>query len=344
MSTVDRPKYVLVEYGVVIAAVLAIAGVAALGGAVMASQPSTSTERVTIYQDDISTTTDESAVVTEDLPLEGINEGDTLRNQDRYLVGATPNLTLAVNSSLPDDRIVNITHRLVVQYEATVAEGGTLGRNTTVLINESATTNGTFSTSETINPQSIQAERDRINSQLGNAVDVSADLLLDVTYEVDGDVSYAGSMSASAPVVVNAESYYIDGDLSASQTEQRTSTHTVEESADPIDYLGLGLVGLLAFVGAAGSVLLRRDIDAEEIRTQIYRDRYAEWISRGEIPTGTGKRYVRIDELEDIVDIGIDSNKRVIWNDDYDIYAVVDDDIIYYYTAGSADIGDWLNV
>ncbi|MFB6228703.1 MAG: hypothetical protein ABEH88_09115, partial [Halobacteriales archaeon] len=87
MSTVDRPKYVLVEYGVVIAVVLAIAGVAALGGAWMSSQPSTSTEQVTVFRDDISTTTDESAVLTEDLPLKGLNEGDTLRNQNRYLLG-----------------------------------------------------------------------------------------------------------------------------------------------------------------------------------------------------------------------------------------------------------------
>jgi hypothetical protein len=344
MSTVDRPKYVLVEYGAVIAAVLAIAGVAALGGAVMASQPSTSTTQETIFRDDVSVTTDESAVVTGDPPLEGITEGDTLRNQNQYLLGLTPNLTLTVNSSLPEGRTVDITHRLVVQYEATIAEGGTLGRNTTVLIDESATTNGTFSTAETINPESIQTRREQIGSNLSSAVDVSADLVLNVTYEVDGAVSYAGSMGASAPVVVNGQRYYIDGDLSASETEQRTETRKNQQSADPIGYLGLGLVGLLALVGAAGSVLLRRDIDAEEIRTQIYRDRYAEWISRGEIPTGTDKRYVRIDELEDIVDIGIDSNKRVIWNDDYDIYAVVDNDIVYYYTAGSADIGDWLNV
>jgi len=344
MSTVDRPKYVLIEYGAVIAAVLAIAGVAALGGAWMASQPSESTTQETVFQDSLATTTDESAVVTSDVPLEGINEGDRLRNQDRYLLGATPNLTLAVNSSLPDGRIVNVTHRLVVRYQATIAEGGVLGRNTTVLINESTTTNDTFSTTATIDPESIRAERDRIQSELGGAVDVSSDLLLDVTYEVDGDVSYDGSMSASAPIVVNAESYYVDGDLSASRTEQQTETRTVEISPDPLGYLGLGVVGVLALVAAAGSVLMRRDIDAEDVRTRIYRSRYEEWISRGDIPTGTEKRYVRIDELEDIVDVGIDSNKRVIWNEEYDIYAVVDGDIVYYYAAGSADIGDWLNV
>jgi hypothetical protein len=344
MSTVDRPKYVLVEYGAVIAAVLAIAGVAALGGAWVTSQPNTETQQVTMFQDEFSTTTDESAVVTTDLPLEGIAENDTLRNQNRYLSNVTPNLTLTVNTSVPEQRMVNLSHRLIIRYEATISEGDVLGRNTDVLINETTTTNDTFSTAETINPQSIQAERSRIDNELGSGVDVSAALLVEVTYEVNGEESYAGSMSASAPIVVNEETYYIDGDLSASQTEQRTETRTTETPADPIDYMGLGMVGLLALVAAGGSVILRRDIDAEEIRTQIYRDRYEEWISQGEIPTGTDKRYVRIDELEDIVDIGIDSNKRVIWNQDYDIYAVVDEDIIYYYTAGSAEIGDWLNV
>lgn len=344
MSAVNRPKYVLVEYGAVIAAVLAIAGVAALGGAWMASQPSTNTVQETVFQDDISTTTDETAVVTGDPPLDEINEGDTLRNQDRYLLGLTPNLTLTANSSLPDGRTVNITHRLILQYQATVTDGGTLGGNTTVLINESETTNGTFSTAATINPQSIRTKSQRIGSNFSNAVDVSSELLLEVAYEVDGDVSYAGSMEASAPVVVGEDTYYVDGDLSTSQTEQETRPRTSKSSSDPLSYLGLGVVGVLALAAAAGSVLLRRDIDAEDIRTQIYRNRYKEWISRGEIPTGTNKRYVRIDDLEDIVDIGIDSNKRVIWNEEYDIYAVVDGDVIYYYTAGSAEIDDWLNI
>jgi hypothetical protein len=344
MSAVDRPKYVLVEYGAVIAAVLAIAGVAALGGAWMASQPSTNTVQEPVFQDDVSTTTDETAVVTDDLPLDEINEGDTLRNQDRYLLGLTPNLTLTVNSSLPEGRMVNITHTLTLRHQATVADGGTLGRNTTVLINESGTTNGTFSTAETINPQSIRTGRRLIGSNFSSAVDVSSELLLDVAYEVDGDVSYSGSMGASAPVVVGEDTYYVDGDLSTSQTEQRMESRTIKSSPNPLSYLGLGVVGVLALAAAAGSVLLRRDIDAEGIRTRIYRNRYNEWISRGEIPTGTDKRYVRINELEDIVDIGIDSNKRVIWNEEYDIYAVVDGDVIYYYTAGSAEIDDWLNV
>ena len=347
MSTVDRPKYVLLEYGAVIATVFAVAGVAALGGAVVVSQPSQNTVQETMFRDSISTTTEEAANVTNvtgGIPLQDVNEGDTLRNRDRYLFRLTPNLTLNVSTTLPENRAVTVTHRLLVRYQATVADGGTLGSNTTTLINETETTTRSFSTAETVDPASIRAREDRIRARLGDSVDVSTGLLLRVSYEVDGNVSYTGSMSASAPLVVDGVSYYVDGDLSTEETEQRVGTRTTTEGADPMTYLGLGLVGVLSLLGAAGSVRLRRDIDAEDIRTRIYRDRYEEWISRGEIPTGTDKRYVRVEDLEDIVDIGIDSNKRVIWNEEYDIYAVVDGDLIYYYSSGPADLGDWLNV
>jgi hypothetical protein len=341
VSTVDRPKYVLVEYGAVIAVVFALVGVAALAGAWTAAQPETTTEQVPVYEEGVSTTTDESAIVTGNTTL--YDDGETLRNSPVYLFKASPNLTLAVNTTLDADRPATVTHRLRLRYRA-VREDTTFWQNTTTYINESRTTNGTVSTTETLDVRSIRKRADQFASELGAAGDVTVDLLIDVSYDVREPPQYSGSMTTSAPLVLNSGSYYVDGDLSASQTEQQMETRTTESSPDPLSYLGLGVVGVLALAAAAGSVLVRRDIDAEAIRTRIYRNRYEEWISRGEIPTGTNKRYVRIDELEDIVDIGIDSNKRVIWNEEYDIYAVVDGDLVYYYTAGSAEIGDWLNV
>jgi hypothetical protein len=75
----------------------------------------------------------------------------------------------------------------------------------------------------------------------------------------------------------------------------------------------------------------------------VYRERYAEWISNGEFPTDTDKRYVTISSLEDLVDIAIDSNKRVIYDETLDAYGVADGDIVYYY-GDEGDIDSWLDM
>jgi hypothetical protein len=342
MSTVDRPKYVLVEYGAVIAVMLGLAGALALGGAVTAAQPTTTTEQVTLYQEDIGTSVDTSAVVTGNTSLYEQNE--TLRDKPVYLFRATPNLTLAVNTSLDADRAAAVTHNLTLRFRASRGDD-TFWQRTRTYVNETQdVTNGSVSTAERINVTAINRDASRFRQEVGGAGSFSVDLVLTVAYEVQESPTYDGTMTASAPLVMGSESYRIDGDLSGSETKEDVATERDTTPADPMDYLVFVALGVLALGGAAGSVLARRDLDAEEIRTRIYRDRYEEWISRGEIPTGTDKRYVRIDELEDIVDIGIDSNKRVIWNDDYDIYAVVDGDVVYYFAPESTEIGEWLNV
>lgn len=99
--------------------------------------------------------------------------------------------------------------------------------------------------------------------------------------------------------------------------------------------MGTGLSGLGA-IGLAGAVLYtgRRIDDFDAFRQQYERVRYIEWISRGTIPT-TGK-YARVpvEALADLVDIAIDSEKRVIHDTSKGIYAVVDGNLMYEYRDG----------
>jgi hypothetical protein len=342
MATVDRPKYLLVQYGTVIAAGLVLAGVIALGGAWAAAQPTETTERVPVYQEEVSTSVGTSAAVTGNTTL--YNESEVLRDKPVYLFRASPNLTLTANTSLDANRTANVTHRLELRFRASRGDS-VFWRNTTTYVNETRrTSDGRVSTAVTIDVPAVRERAARFREEIGSAGTFGVDLRLAVTYEVRESPTYRGELTASAPLVIDAESYRIDGDLSTSETEEAFATRRTTTPPDPVGYLGFGAVGVLALVAAAGSVLIGRSVDAEEIRTRLYRNRYDEWISRGELPTGTNKRYVRIDNLEDIVDIGIDSNKRVIWDADYDIYAVVDGDVVYYYAMESAEVGEWLNL
>jgi len=342
MSTVDRPKYLLVQYGTVIAAALVLASVIAFAGAWTAAQPTETTERVPVYQEDVSTTVGTSAVVTGNTTL--YNESEVLRDKPVYLFRATPNLTLAVNTSLDANRTASITHRLSVRFRAT-RNDETFWQRTRTYANETyRTAEGSASTIETVNVSAIREDAARFREEVGSAGTFAVEIRLNVTHDVRESPTYGGTMTASVPLVMESEAYLLDGDLATSRTEESFATRRSTVRPDPIEYLGFGAAGVLALALAAVAVFVRRDLDAEEIRTRISRNRYDEWISRGEIPTGTNKRYVRIEDLEGIVDIGIDSNKRVIWDDEYDIYAVVDGDIVYYYGAGPTEIGEWLNL
>jgi hypothetical protein len=342
MSTVDRPKYVLVRYGTVIAVGLVLAGVIALGGAWTAAQPTQTTERVSVYQETVSTGVDTSAVVTGNTTL--YNESEELRDVPVYLFRATPTLNLTVNTSLDADRRANVTHRLALRFRA-AREGDTFWQNTTTYVNETRrTSNGSVTSAATVDVPAVRERAQRFRSEIGSAGTFSVAFVLEVTYRVRESPIYENTLRTSAPLVMDSESYRIGGDLAASRTEEASQRRTTTVPPDPIDYLGFVAAGVLAFAGAAASVLIRRDLDAEEIRTRIFRGRYQEWISRGEIPTGTDKRYVRIDDLADIVDIGIDSNKRVIWDEEYDVYAVVDGDIVYYFSPGSSEVSEWMNI
>lgn len=78
----------------------------------------------------------------------------------------------------------------------------------------------------------------------------------------------------------------------------------------------------------------RRDVDVAVLRETLTRERFDEWISRGRVPKDTGQRSVYVESLEDLVDVAIDSSKRVIRDPERDQYVVIDGDIVYRYRQG----------
>jgi hypothetical protein len=54
-------------------------------------------------------------------------------------------------------------------------------------------------------------------------------------------------------------------------------------------------------------------------------------VSEGEIPWERVDREVEIDSLGGLVDVGIDSSKRTVYDVEKDTYAVLDGDTVYYH-------------
>ena len=337
---IDNPRLdlLLAKYGRPIAVVLIAVGIVALlasGWAV--ANPSTSTTPQ--YADErVSSDVDTSAVVVRNGTL--WSEGQRLENSGVYVLNATPELTLR-----PETRLRNTTagtpiddgtvsHELTLRFEAT-RDGTSFWNESRTLVDESpAVENGVAASETTVDVEAVRERQREIERELAGVGTVDVHLEFRAVY--DTGVSQ-GVQEASTTMAVTDDAYWLDGSLATSDDHtHRTGTTETTESRNLATIAGLSLLGTLSL--AAGAVVARRSpIDEEAARRAVHEHRYAEWISRGSIPMWIGDYHVSLDTLEDVVDVAIDTNERVVHDTQRGLFAVVNDGVVYYYS----DRGLW---
>lgn len=336
-----RAKWVIAQYGVPIALILGVVGLLAVAGAVSAyTSPETRQVTETVDEQRFGTAISTSAIVVEDSTL--YDQGTTLEDQPAYFYNATPDVRIQVLTSVPDDREVAVSQRLVIRHVAE-RDGEPFWEATRVLATSDDTvSDGEAALNATVAMRDVQATVADVRQEIGGVGRVRTELRLHVDYRT-GPVD--DTLTTAPTVELTDRAYWLDGGRTANQTHSDTATRevTVPTSARETFLLGgFGAGVLLLAIGIFG--LQRREFDLDRIEMEITRSRYDEWISRGEIPTKAEKQYITIDTLEDLVDIAIDSNKRVIYDTTYETYGVVDGDLVYYYTEGDDEFGEWLDI
>lgn len=336
---IDNPRLdlLLAEYGRPIAIALVVIGVLSLAatGWVVAN-PSTSTE--TQYgEEGVSSDLHTSAEVVRDGTL--WNEGDRLENSEVYLLNASPELTLE-----PETRLRNesdgtpidgeVAHELEVRYEAT-RDGEPFWNESHTVIEESpAVEDGVATSDATIDVESYRDRQRQLESELSGVGDVDVSFVLSVEYDTGAS---QGTQRESTTFRVTDGAYWLEESVSASDTHtHRTGTEETTESRSLATIAGLSLLGTLSLAGAA-VVARRSPVEEEAARRAVHERRYAEWISRGSIPMWIGDYHVSLDTLEDVVDVAIDTNERVVHDTQRGLFAVVNDGVVYYYS----DRGLW---
>lgn len=342
MSAGVRARRIIVYYGrLLILALLIIALLAFAGAWQSYANPPTSTVTEETDRLEVRTGLDTRAIVTGNTTLYDV--GEELVNSPAYLLRATPTLTLTARTIAPTGQSVAVTQRLTVHMQAT-RDGQVFWEETELLAADEGrvTDEAALASSTTRNMSALTVFVAEKREEVGDVGSLSVQLRLRVDYETD---EYRGRLTATAPLVLTGSAYWIDGDMTASREHSREHTRVIHERPDPLAYLGLSFLGSLALLGAIGiGVVLSRGVDLQQAEVELYRSRYQEWISEGEFPTSAEKRYVRIDSLEDLVDVAIDSNKRVIYDNEYDAYAVVDGDLVYYFATDRLRVDSWLDV
>lgn len=132
--------------------------------------------------------------------------------------------------------------------------------------------------------------------------------------------------------------------VSANVTGQRTAatvseTVTVPVESNPARIYGGALFALL-WLGVAGILVYADRVNrlavppetVTAIETRQSRATFDEWISVGTVPEpSSGDRRVEMATLTDLVDVAIDSERRVIEDADADRFVVIDGRTWYYY-------------
>lgn len=361
MGLTDTADRLIVRGGLTVPVVLALIGAAALAGAFVTGATQETAEPAEPVRPDpqpvnvqrVTGSVQTSAVVTNATAL--YDEGERLRDVPVYFYDSTPNVTFHVRTNVTGEGASPATLRT----ELTLVTLGTReGRvffsdRETLAVGERRIDRGPAWVNTTVNASAIRRTVRERREAVGVAGQLDTTLRLNVSYRTD---EYRGNLTAQAPFAVAGRSYRVDGPLNVSTTEQQLpeTTPTAIPASEPPEggggfsftstvlgllAVGLGALGLAAAVGAR-----YRRLDHHAIRAEIARSRYDEWISRGEIPTKSEKEYIRTDTLEDLVDVAIDSGKRVIHDVELDAYAVVEGDLVYYYSPTEADVTDWFDL
>lgn len=342
-----RFKYVCGRYWRVLVPALVLLSALAFASAAAGVTSDTQPQQVAVETDSmaVETALSTEATVTGNTTL--YERNDTLTDMPVYLRSATPEVRLIAETTTPPDRTVSVTQQIVLRLSAT-RDGAVFWRDSrTLAVDSEAVTDGTLRTETTLDVQRLAREQlAEVTAETGGVGTVQVEVEAIAVYETD---AYSGRTGAATPLRVTDRAY----ELETPRRDRQTNATTVRQTAaggtggtGPLRTwsgailrdLGTSLGGFVA-LGLAALVWLtsKRIGDFDTFRRRYERVRYVEWISRGSVPA-TGKHArVPVETLVDLVDIAIDSEKRVIHDTSKDIYAVVDGNLMYEFRDGDDD-------
>lgn len=223
-----------------------------------------------------------------------------------------------------------------------------LGSQTSENINPSDTHKVDFD----INVPSTQEELSKIQDQLNSTkgeLNISVITVSKINGQVNGnDVSnrYTTNMS-----IVADENTYEVVSVNTLNKEHRIKEERQVVTDPPLVQSVISVLLSVIFVLiTVGFVLSKRlgylklsDKEREKMEIHRSKEQFSEWITSGEFPSD--KEYeqtVLVNDLEGLVDVAIDTNKRVIEDEQLEVSTVLDDEYVYIYIHPGSPAEEWL--
>lgn len=313
---------------VVIGSIIAFTGVATPAIAASPLHESQSSDRVTH-------TTGVSQSVTVDV-IEDTNAyaaGDTLTDRSLYPLGGT---AAPVVTATADANEATLTYIAVtVRYEAAprndVNDPFYTDENVIIERSPDATE---ADVEATVPIRDVLAEKQSLENEFGSDVVVQASVTTDVRYEytpVDGPV-VEETVSIGGPIERAGNMYGIPSD--STQTTHTSGTAITETTSVASFVNGASLTAILAGVlGIISGVVAARRIDAKAVSREIQKRRFRDWVTEVESYTPHGPvNVVEVTSLNDLVNLAIDTQRRVLYHSRVNEYIVVEGGTMFKYT------------
>ncbi|RQG92093.1 DUF5305 domain-containing protein [Natrarchaeobius chitinivorans] len=334
---IDNPRLelVLANHGRSVAIALVVIGILALivtGWAVASPETATVTQTA---EESAASEVRTSATVVDGSSLWEADE--QLSDSPVYVLDASPELVVEPETKLTNETARTpidggeVTHRLTLQFEASRGDD-TFWTETHEEINTTATTeDGVARSSTTIDVESYLERQRYLEEEVGNVGSIGLRMILEVEYDTG---THTGTHTDSTTLQLTEEAYWLEEPLSDSSEPPHSHTVGTQEISEPRSPALIAVLSLVGTLSLAGGVLIfrRAPTDVESARRSVHERRYAEWISRGSIPMWIGDHHIALDTLEDVVDVAIDANERVVHDRQRGLFAVVNGDVVYYYS------------
>lgn len=337
---IENPRLRLLlgtQWRLIVAALVVVAVLSFAGAGLSYGERPTDTVTQEVDQQEVRTTTSHSAVVVQNGTV--WENGTVLEDKPAYLLNATPTLDLTAETTVEGADDARIRHVWRLRILVTTNDEQFYA-NRTVLTNE--TLKGTTATTTTaLNLPSVRERIAAVRAGTESAGTVTATLALDVQYCTDpGDgCAYTGNETYTAPLSIGGTTYAVAGDMGGSTSHASQTRTQVPQPRNWGSMLAMGLVGVVA-VALAGGVWSQDpdEINVDQARINLHRTQYEQWISPGVIPMGISQQFVELESIEDVVDVAIDTNERVVFDRRRDLYAVISENVVYYFSTG----GSWM--
>ena len=273
------------------------------------------------------------------------DEGEVLTNRSSYLESVAPRLNgshsyeYEASSGGSLDVTTNLTLVLRSADEETEywREQSDLASVSEESVPPGQETVASFSVNVTALNERIDEIEDELDGTPGNTESIVRAQLTLVGerngLEIDEESTHDMTIESQGNV------YTVEGADPVTDSDQQFGQETVEASYSPLRTIGGPLLLVVSLAGIAGVAIGRRQGWFSVTEThrvwmayQANRSEFGEWISHGSVPTELEERTViDVDSLEGLVDVAIDSDRRVIADQSRGVCVVVLEDAVYRY-------------
>ena len=271
---------------------------------------------------------------------EVFEEGDELQDRRTYFTRVSPELDVEYeyrHDTLETDLDVDTELQLQLQSSDDEEVYWELSEPLDDETAASFSPGETLTLDGTVDMADLTERVDRIEEELGSSPGDS-EIQIIARSEIEGTIGNDSVAEVREDVLVvtpDGETYSVETRMDHSGTSDRTAAvgGTAEEGwlrtiGAPL-LTAVSLLGLVAVVGAEKRGHLRLPEDAEYLSD---RKKFDDWITTGSLPASLADRpTIEVDSLEGLVDVAIDSDRRVIEDPSTSRFYVAEDSVLYRY-------------